>query len=52
MTESVRAGVLENSSSLIIRQRAITEGMTPLREAGWQAVFAGETTIEEVLRCT
>jgi type IV pilus assembly protein PilB len=52
MSETVRAGILENSSSLVLRQRAITEGMTPLREAGWRALLEGVTTFEEVLRCT
>jgi type IV pilus assembly protein PilB len=33
-----------------LRQRAVEQGTVPLREAGLRRVFAGETTIEELLR--
>lgn len=52
MTDAIRAGFLSESSTMALRQRAMAEGMVTLREAGWRALFDGETTIEEVLRCT
>jgi len=33
-------------------EQARKEGMITLRESGWRAVQAGETSIDEVLRVT
>ena len=44
--------IAANSSSEEMRQVAIREGMTTLREDAWQKVKAGVTTIEEALRVT
>ena len=44
--------IAANSSSEEMRQVAIREGMTTLREDAWQKVRAGVTTIEEALRVT
>ena len=52
LTEPLREMVVRGASLVQLRQQAMEEGMTPLREAGLQAVLAGETTVEEVVRCT
>lgn len=52
LTEAFRASVLTNSSAFALRQQAVKDGMTTLRDAGWRAVFEGETTVDEILRCT
>lgn len=52
MTEGIRHLVLEKSSSDVIRQIAVSQGMQILRECGWQKVKEGITTIDEVLRVT
>jgi type IV pilus assembly protein PilB len=50
MTDSLRDLVVAGASLAQLRQKAIEQGMTPLREAGLQAVFAGETALEEIAR--
>jgi general secretion pathway protein E len=52
MTEEIRRLVLEKASADIIRQKAISQGMQVLRECGWEKVYQGITTIEEVIRVT
>jgi len=36
----------------VLRQKAIELGMRTLREEGLQAIFDGETTVEEILKYT
>lgn len=52
VTDRIRGLVISRSSTNEIRQRAIAEGMTTLRDDGWQKVAAGVTSIDEVLRVT
>lgn len=52
VTDKIRSMVTEHRPSAEIRDVAIQEGMTTLREDGWNKVFSGFTTIEEVLRVT
>ena len=52
MSEPVREMVVRGASLVQLRQQVMGEGMTPLRDAGLQAVLAGETTVEEVARYT
>ncbi len=52
MTDSLRELVLRGASLAQLRQQALNDGMTLLREAGLHAVLAGETTIEEILKTT
>ena len=35
-----------------LREQALREGMTCLRQDGWRKVVAGQTTIEEVIAAT
>ncbi|UCD36191.1 MAG: type II secretion system protein GspE, partial [Nitrospiraceae bacterium] len=46
----MRRLILENVSSDVIRQKAVSKGMRVLRDCGWDKVRQGITTIEEVLR--
>lgn len=50
--EEIKRLILERASSDIIRDQAISSGMRTLREAGWEKVLSGITTVEEVLRVT
>jgi len=52
ITDDVRDMILNKSSSGHIRATAMRSGMTNLRDAGVQKIFAGLTTIEEVVRET
>jgi general secretion pathway protein E len=50
MTDAIRGLVTEQPDLVAIRQRAMRDGMRPLRLSGATKVAAGLTTIEEVLR--
>ena len=50
--EAIRRGVSERASSREIREAARSAGMKTLRESGIEALLAGRTTVEEVLRET
>ncbi len=51
-TDSIESLVVTHSSTHIIKQKAIEQGMRTLREDGWAKVQAGVTSVEEVLRVT
>src|SRR6266403_2201105 len=50
--EQLRDAILKNQGTAELRAIAQTEGMKSLRQAGWQKVIEGTTTVEEVLRVT
>jgi len=52
ITDGIREKILARADTGSIRERAVAEGMTLLREDGWRKVRAGVTTIEEVIRVT
>ena len=52
LSEALRELVMQGAPLVQLRQRAISEGMTTLREAGVRAILAGETTAEEVIKFT
>ena len=52
MSMQMKALVTSRSTDAELRQVAIREGMTTLREDAWRKVQAGLTTIEEALRAT
>ncbi|HYD84933.1 MAG TPA: ATPase, T2SS/T4P/T4SS family, partial [Opitutus sp.] len=52
MTEALREQVAVKASLLRLRELGLAQGMRPLREAALRAMFAGETTIEEVVKYT
>ncbi|MCX6951494.1 MAG: type II secretion system ATPase GspE [Verrucomicrobia bacterium] len=52
MSEAVRDLIGEKASTLVIRQKAIEQGMRTLRDDGLRAIFDGHTSIEEVIKYT
>ena len=52
VNREMKQHIFNNSNQNIIRDQAIKDGMTPLREAGINKVINGETDINEVLRAT
>ena len=52
LSEPARAAVHPHLDDARLRQQAAQEGMLPLRIAGLAKVAEGQTTLEEVLRCT
>jgi type IV pilus assembly protein PilB len=52
MSEPIRELVLQRASTLVIRQEAVRQGLRTLRDDGLRAIFAAETTVDEVVRYT
>jgi general secretion pathway protein E len=52
VTEPLRQLIVEKASGTELKQRAVQDGMTTLRQDGWRRVIARQTTIEEVVRVT
>ncbi len=52
MSDKIKRLVMEKATDAQLREVAIREGMTTLREDAWQKVRSGLTTIDEVLRVT
>jgi general secretion pathway protein E/type IV pilus assembly protein PilB len=51
-SDAVRQLAQDRASSWKVREVARKEGMRTLREDAWLKVFAGITTVDEVLRAT
>ncbi len=52
LNDELRDMVMRNASTDELRSKAQSYGMVTLRDAGLQAVYAGTTTVEEVVRET
>lgn len=52
MTDPLRELINDRAPTVILKQRAVELGMVTLRQDGLRCVFAGETTIDEVLKYT
>ena len=52
ITDPVRELINERAPTVTIKQKAIELGMITLRQDGLRSIYAGDTTIEEVLRYT
>ena len=52
MSEPVRDLITAKAPTLVIRQKAIEQGMRTLRDDGMRAIFDGHTSIEEVIKYT
>jgi type IV pilus assembly protein PilB len=52
MTDALRELVVRGVSLVELRTKAVERGMIPLRVAGLEAILAGETTVEEVVKYT
>jgi len=52
ITDPIRELVDQSAATMVIRQKAIEEGMKTIREDGLRGIYDGDTTVEEVLRYT
>jgi general secretion pathway protein E len=50
MSDRLKTLVADKAPDSELRQTAIREGMTTLKEDAWQKVKNGQTTVEEVMR--
>ena len=52
VNDDIRELILDKSASNVIKNKGRANGMKTLREAGWDKVRSGMTTVSEVLRVT
>ena len=52
LTDPIRELINERAPTVTLKQKAVELGMVTLRQDGLRSVFAGDTTVEEVLRYT
>ena len=52
LTNTIRELINGRAPAVVIRQKAMEQGMVTLRQDGLRNIFDGETTIEEVLKYT
>jgi len=52
MSDAIRELITQRSPTMVIKQKALEQGMRTLRDDGLRAIFDGATTIEEVLKYT
>ena len=52
VSDSFREMINSGAATLVLRQKAIEQGMRTLREDGVRSIFDGESTVEEVLKYT
>jgi len=50
--DTLREMINQRAPGVVLRQKAIELGMRTLREEGLDAIFAGDTTVEEILKYT
>jgi type IV pilus assembly protein PilB len=52
ITDPIRELINERAPTVTLKQKAMELGMVTLRQDGLRSIFAGDTTVEEVLRYT
>lgn len=52
VTDALRELITQRAPTLVIKQKALEQGMRTLRDDGLRAIFDGATTVEEVLKYT
>ena len=52
VTPAIQELISQGKSGEVLKNKALQEGMIPLRQDGWNRVIAGATTVEEVVRVT
>ena len=52
ITDPLRELINERAPTVVLKQKAVELGMATLRQDGMRSVFAGDTTIEELLKYT
>lgn len=50
--DTLREMINQRAPGVVLRQKAVELGMRTLREEGLDAIFAGETSVEEILKYT
>lgn len=52
VSDTIRGLINDRAPTVVVRQKAIEEGMVTLREDGLRSIFNGDSSIEEVLKYT
>ena len=52
ITDPIRELINERAPTVVLKHKALELGMVTLRQDGLRSIFAGDTTIEEVLKYT
>ena len=52
VTDAIRMLITDRAPTMVIKAKAMEQGMRTIREDGLRAIFNGDTTIEEVLKYT
>jgi type IV pilus assembly protein PilB len=52
ITDPIRELINERGPTVTLKQKAVELGMVTLRQDGLRSIFAGDTTVEEVLKYT
>jgi type IV pilus assembly protein PilB len=52
ITDPLRELINERAPTVVLKQKAVELGMVTLRQDGMRSIFAGDTTIEELLKYT
>ena len=52
MDNDMQKLILQRATTNEIKAKAVSRGMTTLRQSGWEKVKQGLTTLQEVLRVT
>ena len=52
LTDPIRELINERAPTVTLKQKAVELGMVTMRQDGLRSIFAGDTTVEEVLRYT
>lgn len=52
ITDALRELINERAPGVVLRQKALEQGMISIREDGLRSIYDGDTTIEEVLKYT
>ena len=52
VNDSIRELITDRAPTLVIKHKAVEQGMRALRDDGLRAIFNGDTSIEEVLKYT
>jgi type IV pilus assembly protein PilB len=52
VSEATRLLINERAPTVVVRQKAVEEGMITLRDDGLRSIFNGDSSIEEVLKYT
>ena len=50
--EDIESAIVRRENASVIRNISLSKGMKTLREDGWAKVFAGITSVSEVIRVT